>query len=257
MGSWTHTQEALEHEKYIAAHYLEESHNSFLATSKYSSHNFAYLGHIRTTDSLAKGHLVPQDSVSCLFSLPSDGRKVAILNYASYKNPGGRYIDGAWAQEEALCHESNLYSVLNACEDIYYKWNRAHLNKALYFNRALYSPGIIFEKNGEKRTADVITCAAPNFSAAGRFQNVSRSENNKVFEDRMKFMLAVADTNNVDILIAGAWGCGVFQQNPTFTCQALTKAIRENSNIKEFYYAIPGGSYDGNFVAFKEVLQCY
>lgn len=52
-------------------------------------------------------YLKDQDSVSCLFGL-TDRSKTAILNYASYKHPGG----GSSAQEEALCHESNLYPIL-------------------------------------------------------------------------------------------------------------------------------------------------
>lgn len=77
------------------------------------------------------------DSVSCLFNLSDNGR-TAILNYASYKSPGGFFLEGSPAQEEALCHESNLYPILLAFDRTYYAW----LNKALYLNRALYSSGI-------------------------------------------------------------------------------------------------------------------
>lgn len=85
--------------------------------------------------------LTDMDSVSCLFNLSDNGR-TAILNYASYKSPGGFFLEGSPAQEEALCHESNLYPILLAFDGTYYAWNRQRLNKALYLNRALYSSGI-------------------------------------------------------------------------------------------------------------------
>lgn len=42
--------------------------------------------------------------------------RTAILNYASYKSPGGFFLEGSPAQEEALCHES----ILLAFDGTYY-----------------------------------------------------------------------------------------------------------------------------------------
>lgn len=188
------------------------------------------------------------DSASCLTQQPCQG-KVCILNYASYKEPGGMFLEGSTAQEEALCHVSNLFPVLSAFEQDYYEWNRQRLNRALYMDRALYTPNIVF---GDV-TADVLTCAAPNYRTARKYCNVTKEENDKVFAERIKFMFDVAEDNHVDTLIAGAWGCGVFMQDPWTTCNLLLRTWMEGLyNIPSIYFAIP----NSNSRNFKEFERC-
>jgi len=81
------------------------------------------------------------DSVSAIMKYARDCKNhIAVLNFASYKNPGGMFINGSKAQEECLCHESFLYNVLLQFVQGFYDWNNKNKNKALYLNRGLYSP---------------------------------------------------------------------------------------------------------------------
>lgn len=123
-------------------------------------------------------------------------------------------------------HESNLYPILLAFDGTYYAWNRQRLNKALYLNR--------FERNNKQKEADVITCAAPNFRTAHRYQSVSKSENDRVLENRIHFMYQIAEENGVENLVAGAWGCGVFMQDP-YTVATLLIGAARNYNIPNIY----------------------
>lgn len=88
--------------------------------------------------------------------------KIALLNFADYLSPGGRYLQGATAQEEILCHQSNLYQIISNFNK-YYEWNNHYINYHLYRNRAIYSPNVVFTNlDGTLiNTINVITCAAP------------------------------------------------------------------------------------------------
>ena len=87
--------------------------------------------------------VVDLDTVSAIFRYKKKEKRTAILNFASYKNAGGMFLQGSSAQEESLCHASFLYNVLSEFKD-YYAWNDKHKNRALYENRALYSPDVVF-----------------------------------------------------------------------------------------------------------------
>ena len=184
------------------------------------------------------------DTVSALLSHCSG--KTAVLNFASYKNPGGGFMNGSMAQEEALCHESTLYNVISTFGD-YYSWNKAHNNHSLYEDRMLYSPGIVFERGGNAVKADVITCAAPNVSAFA-----GGSETNKnVLIARAGFIKAAAEAHGIDTIILGAYGCGVFGQDPREVAAAFL-GVFADTNIKKVVYAVPGT--DENARIFREVF---
>lgn len=63
------------------------------------------------------------DTVEAILEFASKDKRIAALNFASYKNAGGMFIKGSRAQEECLCHESFLYNVLKENES-YYEANR-------------------------------------------------------------------------------------------------------------------------------------
>ena len=194
------------------------------------------------------------DTVTALFHATKQFKNnVALLNFASYKNPGGGYLKGALAQEEALCAESTLYPVLAKFTDSYYDWNREHLNRALYTNRALYSPSIIFSRDEKEVPANVITCAAPNYTGARR-QKISWEDNLKVLKDRIKFVLDVAEENSVNTLILGAWGCGVFSQSPKKVAEYFLTELTGRS-FSKVIFTVPKSNRNANYTWFKEVID--
>lgn len=237
---------AVAHTQYMASKYPEQIQESLNKTKIYSV-GFQ-LQPLEPSD--PHGCLVAADSVTAAFMF-QEGR-TAILNFASHKNPGGMFIKGSRAQEECLCHESFLYNVLDKMWDEYYHWNNEHLNRGLYVNRGLYSPNVVFEHDMKISKFDVITCAAPNKKAAQKYQNVSDKENSLALYSRIRFVLDIARDNEVETLILGAYGCGVFGQDAEEVAQ-IFKELLPYYDFKKVIFAIPQGN--GNFEKFVKVWK--
>jgi uncharacterized protein (TIGR02452 family) len=177
--------------------------------------------------------------------------KTAILNFASYKNPGGKFLDGSIAQEECLCHASFLYNVLRKMTG-YYDYNNQHKNRALYTNRGIYTPDMIFTDGDKSFQADVITVPAPNKKAAQKYCDVDEAENLAHLHARIEFIRRIAEENNVTTLILGAFGCGVFGQEPRMVANAIDE-IFKHSSIKNVILAVPGKNE--NATTFRRIFK--
>lgn len=181
------------------------------------------------------------------------GSRMALLNFASYKHPGGGFLSGSRAQEECLCHESFLYNVLAQFDD-FYAWNNEHANHALYLDRGLYTPDVMFWHGEVSFCCDVITCAAPNRSAAQMYQRVTDTQNRLALKSRLRFVLDIAKDNGVDTLILGAFGCGVFGQEAAEVADIFREYLNTTHRCFDtVVFAVPEGR-DGNLKAFRAVF---
>lgn len=75
-----------------------------------------------------------------------------------------------------------------------------HLNHGMYENHALYTPNVRFFNSDSSDTVlcDVITCAALNESLAIRYGSFTHEQNTEALRSRIKFILDIAYTNNVN-----------------------------------------------------------
>jgi uncharacterized protein (TIGR02452 family) len=193
------------------------------------------------------------DSVNAILQTKNlyPNKHIAVLNFASYKHPGGMFLKGSSAQEEMLCHSSFLYNVLSSLPD-YYQYNNQHKNRALYTNRAVYSPDIVFTTNNQRITCDVLTCACPNKTTAIKYQMATEGENNKTAKERIQFIKNILEEKQIDCFITGAFGCGVFGQNPELIAH-YTKEIFATTNVPNIIIAVPGN--DKNAKIFQKVFS--
>ena len=123
----------------------------------------------RVTPPTDRGGAIALTDETTLAAIARLGEPVAVLNFASAKNPGGGFLGGAQAQEETLARSSALYPCLCA-QMAYYERNRA-CGSAMYLDLALWSPDVPFFRDDGGGWLDapihasVITCPAPNAGA--------------------------------------------------------------------------------------------
>ena len=154
-------------------------------------------------------------------------RRVAALNFASARNPGGGFLTGASAQEEDLARCSALYACLRG-QDAYYLANRAHPS-ALYTDHVLYSPEVPFFRDDRLALLEVpfavsiITAPAPNAGEVLRRDPAALPAVRTTLEARAARVLAVAADRGHRCLVLGAWGCGVFRNDPRHVAGAFDR----------------------------------
>lgn len=192
------------------------------------------------------------DTVSAIFKHKEENMAIAALNFSSYKEPGGMFLKGSKAQEECLCHESILYNVLKEFSN-FYTINCKDKNKALYRNHALYTPDVIFSRNGVNTKCGIITCASPNKFTAKKYYNVSDSENYQFLNSRIKYILDISAKNGIDTLILGAYGCGAFGQDARDVASIFKEALKQY-HFNMVIFAIPDGK-DRNLRVFREIFK--
>jgi len=155
---------------------------------------------------------------------------LGVLNFASAKNPGGGFLGGAQAQEESLARASALYPCLRTCNTEFYARNRAH-GSSLYLDLAIISPDVPWFRDDTGAwlpapvLASVITCPAPNLSALRQQRSSEIDALPDVLRRRAELVLRAACAVSIDTLILGAWGAGVFGNDPGLVADAFAAPL--------------------------------
>jgi uncharacterized protein (TIGR02452 family) len=171
------------------------------------------------------------------------GGDVAALVFASARSAGGGFLNGAQAQEESIARSSALYPCLRAAGE-FYAYHRAHA-ELTYSDRVIYSPRVpVFrdDRGGlltEPYSVSFLTSAAPNLSAIRSNQPESVAEVPAVLRRRAARVLAVAAAHGHRRLVLGAWGCGVFGNDPTTVAEVFAEALREQP-MEHVVFAVLG-----------------
>lgn len=184
-------------------------------------------------------------SLSAARRVTADGHtNPVVLNFASAKNPGGGFLRGSDAQEESLARCSGLYFCIK--DGQMYADNRCNASGGgcLYLHAMLYSPSVPvlrgdrsddkFLDPGQRFIVSFISAPAVNAGIA-RQRGTPQDEILSTMRERIRRVLAVAVLHGHDAIVLGAFGCGVFRNEPEDVAAAFAGML------------LPGGPFEGAF----------
>lgn len=137
---------------------------------------------------------------------------ITALNFANAMYAGGAYVLGGNAQEESLCRSSMLYYTIRNQKD-YYHTNRLHVFPD-YTDIMIYSENVPVIRNDDGLLLEnpvlcnFITSPAVNRTFAKFLFSGKRI--NHIMYKRIEKIISLALEKKSDILILGAFGCGMF-----------------------------------------------
>ncbi|RGP78097.1 hypothetical protein FLONG3_3775 [Fusarium longipes] len=202
---------------------------------------------------------------------PSD--RVAVLNMASAVSPGGGWLKGARAQEEALCYRSSLYLSLHRR---YYPWKQS---------MGIYTPDVVIVRSDQSSghnlltpgvqatelpVVSVISIAAlrapPVTKATGRAQGrpatetvFAKQSDRELTKRKMRLCLRIAAHRKHKLLVLGALGCGAFRNPPREIARCWLEVLKETEFQggwwEEVWFAVFDKRREGNLEIFEEMLH--
>ncbi|MBA4187602.1 MAG: TIGR02452 family protein [Planctomycetaceae bacterium] len=182
--------------------------------------------------------------------LVAEGFSPVALNFASARHPGGGFLGGARAQEESLCRASGLYPCING--NAMYR-HHASIPGGWYSNYAIYSPSVPVIKDDRGELLDepylcgFVTSPAVN---AGVIRDKHREPIHEEMRQRVEKVLAIMAGHGHDAAVLGAWGCGVFKNDPEVIAQLFARALRGRFSgaFAKVVFAVLDSSEDRHFI---------
>ncbi|OMF97169.1 TIGR02452 family protein [Paenibacillus sp. FSL R7-0273] len=161
----------------------------------------------------------------------SDQGVIVCLNFASAKNPGGGFLGGSQAQEESLARASALYPSISQMKEMY-DYNRGR-RTCLYSHYMIHSPGVpVFRDSRdllleEPYTVSMITAPAVNAGVVRERDPQEAPLIAGVMLERIRYILAVAAEQGHRTIVLGAFGCGVFRNDPAEVAGFFRQVLAE------------------------------
>ncbi len=185
-----------------------------------------------------------------------------VMNFANAHSPGGGFLLGANAQEEALCRCSTLYASISSEKAAeMYKFNNTHISRTESDYMLLSEDVCVFRNErcellGKPFTAAVITLPAPNRYGAALLAPEALIQ--ETMTRRIRIMLCIAAAHGYKALVLGAWGCGAFGNPPEKVSGYFRQAFIDEGYGKLFgniCFAVYGSENGKNISAFRKTFS--
>jgi len=210
----------------------------------------------------AKSRIHNESTVDTIFTLQKanmDGSQVGVLNFASAYNPGGGFINGSMAQEEALAYASDLY--YQQQDSQFYEINKKEKSKC-YTDTANYSQVTFFRDSNFNfvRTpyvVNIVTCPAVNMTALQN-KGADLDVAEKVMYERMRKVLCLFAEKGCSTIILGAWGCGIFGNDSKTIANNWYKLLREEGYkkyFKQIIFSVLDTGRGSTYAIFKDMVK--
>lgn len=193
-----------------------------------------------------------ETTLSAARRLVHDGLNPVALNFASAKHPGGGFLGGARAQEESLCRSSGLYACI--VNDAMYRVH-APTRGGFYTNYAIYSPGVpVFRDDAGDLLAEPYRCGfvtSPAVNAGTYLKDGGRQADvTREMRHRIDKVLHVMAGHGHDAAVLGAWGCGVFRNDPEVIADLFREALvtRFSGAFRRVVFAVLDWSAEQRFL---------
>ena len=175
------------------------------------------------------------------------GRQPLALNFANGVVPGGGFLQGATAQEEALCRSSALYATL--VNDPMYEVHRSR-DEPDSKDWVIYSPNVPIFREDDGSVLEkpwllsFITCAAPYAPEIGQ------PRSGDLLQQRIHRILSVCRAYGASSLVLGAWGCGAFKNDPKRTARDFRRSLETDfaGVFAEIVFAVTDWSPERRFL---------
>ncbi|KAK4136105.1 hypothetical protein BT67DRAFT_461131 [Trichocladium antarcticum] len=232
--------------------------------------------------------VINQDTLSAAIDIssrpsprtPGENPRPLVVNFANRHRPGGGWLNGAVAQEEALCYRSTLALSLNprhyplARDEALYSAHVMVLREEMAHGHGLLQVPVSLLpvvsavtvaaiRNPEVRT---FVLPAPQAGNAGTATATTRKKHvfaldrdRNATKDKMRLALRLAVCHGHGELVLGAMGCGVFANPPEDVAHCWLEVLREDEFAgnwwREVCFAVFDATGEGNYEVFKQVLD--
>jgi uncharacterized protein (TIGR02452 family) len=199
-----------------------------------------------------------EPTLSAAKRLSSHHTRVMVLNLASAKHPGGGFLKGSMAQEESLAVSSGLYVTLTKHLTMYEENKKR--KGGVYSDNCIYSPRVsVFRDENGDLLEDPYTVSFLTMPAVNARIVKSHEVIRETMKRRIEKIAAISLYYGYDHLLLGAFGCGVFQNQPYPIATSFKTLLKETpwyqEAFKTIHFAVLDTTKDQNtFQTFQRVL---